>query len=90
MDSVESLILSILDAVTSAVASLLGFLPNPDPFPEILDNLTVTATDGLVVAYSWLDTFFIADVVINMLGLWLLMFPMAWVIMWLWKWIKAR
>lgn len=88
--NVEEIFLGVLDAITSAVATLLGFLPNPDPFPAILDELTLSTSDSIVVAYQWLNTFTYADVILESLSIWFLMFPLAWVIMWLWKWLKAR
>lgn len=90
MMDVADVFLSILRTVSDFITTLLGMLPNPDPFPEILDTLSLTSTDALAVAYYWLDQFFVADAVVTMLGLWFLMFPLAWVIMMLWKWIKAR
>lgn len=87
---VGSIFLSILATVSDSITALLSMLPNPDPFPEILDNMTLTGTESVSVAYYWLDQFFIADAVVTVLGLWFLMFPIAWIIMMLWKWMKAR
>lgn len=87
---IGEIFLDILTVVSDAITTLLGILPNPDPFPEILDNMTITANDSLAVCYYWLDQFFIADAVITVLGTWFLMFPLAWIIMMLWKWVKAR
>lgn len=87
---VGSIFLSILATVSDSITALLSMLPNPDPFPEILDNMTLTGTEAVSVAYYWLDQFFIADAVVTVLGLWFLMFPIAWIIMMLWKWMKAR
>lgn len=87
---VAGIFLAILATVSDFITTLLGMLPNPDPFPEILDTIELSSSDSLVVAYYWLDQFFIADAVITMLGLWFLMFPIAWIIMLLWKWVKAR
>lgn len=87
---IAAFLLQILRVVSDTISVLLGMLPNPDPFPAILDGIQLQSNDALVVAYYWLDQFFMADVVIRVLGLWFLMFPLAWVIMMLWKWIKAR
>lgn len=82
--------LDILGAISEMIGSLLGMLPNPDPFPQILEQLELAGTDSVYVAYYWLDQFFIGDVVVTCLGLWFGMFPIAWIIMMLWKWMKAR
>lgn len=90
MDSVGEVFLAILGTVSDFISALLGMLPNPDPFPAILDDVAVQSGDALTVAYYWLDQFFIADAVITVLGGWFVMFPLAWIIMMLWKWVKAR
>lgn len=87
---IGAIFLDILGTVSDFITTLLGILPNPDPFPQILDELQLTSSDSLTIAYYWLDQFVIADAVITMLGLWFLMFPLAWIILMLWKWVKAR
>lgn len=90
MMDIGSLFIQVLAVISDTISSLLGFLPNPDPFPEILDGLQISASDSFAVAYYWLDQFIIADAVITCIGTWILMFPLAWIIMMLWKWVKAR
>lgn len=87
---IGQIFLDILTVVSNAITTLLGMLPNPDPFPAIIESLEFGATDAVTVAYYWIDQFIIADAVISMLGTWFVMFPIAWIIMMLWKWIKAR
>lgn len=95
MDSVQEILLSILAVVSDAITSLVGLLPNPDPFPQIIEQYAESGSwNGLEeivpVVWYWLDSFFVADAVLSMLSLWFLMFPIAWIIMLLWKWLKAR
>ena len=87
---IGEIFLSILEVISDVITSFLSLLPNPDPFPDILDGLTLNGNDAVSIAYYWLDQFFYADAVVTTLGLWFLMFPLAWIIMMLWKWIKAR
>lgn len=87
---IGEIFLSIMETVSNSITALLSILPNPDPFPEILDDLSLTGNEAISIAYYWLDQFFIADAVVTVLGLWFLMFPIAWIIMMLWKWMKAR
>lgn len=89
-DFLVQLLSVILDALTNVIGTLVGLLPNPDPFPEILDELTIQSNDAVVVAYYWLDSFFIADAVITSLTAWIALFPIAWLIMTLWHWAKVR
>lgn len=89
-NAIAQIFLQILRVVSDSISALLGMLPNPDPFPTILDSLSLDSGNSLVVAYYWLDQFFMADVIVTMIGLWFVMFPLAWIIMMLWKWVNAR
>lgn len=80
----------IVDWVYEVVSQLLSILPNPDPFPEIIDGMTIDAESMYTVAYFWMDQFIDMDAVIVMFGSWFMMFPFAWVIMWLWKVMRVR
>lgn len=91
---IGEIFLGILETVSNVITKFLSILPNPDPFPGILDNIEQQNLLGdnsmFAIAYYWLDSFFIADAIITMISLWFLMFPIAWIIMMLWKWLKAR
>ena len=87
---IGAIFLQILTVVSNSITSLLSILPNPDPFPTIIESLELSGSEPVSVAYYWLDQFFYADAVISVLGTWFLMFPIAWIIMMLWKWLKAR
>lgn len=87
---IGTIFLSILATISESITALLSILPNPDPFPEIIQDLELAGTEPVSVAYYWLDQFFYADAVVSVLGTWFLMFPIAWIIMMLWKWMKAR
>lgn len=82
--------LVILEVVSNSITTLLGMLPNPDPFPEIIANVDFNAENGALFAGYWLDQFFDATFIIGITVSWLFMFPIAWIIMMLWKWLKAR
>ena len=91
----QDLFLSILTVISETITALVGMLPNPDPFPQTIADFQQSYVSGglsdmFPVAYYWLDSFFIADAVITMLIAWFYMFPIAWIILMLWKWLKAR
>ena len=86
----EEWFLQILEVVTNAITSLLGMLPNPDPFPGIIADMNFDATDSFRVAWYWLDTFIDMEIFLNVMTMWFSMFALAWIIQMLWKWIKAR
>lgn len=87
---VEDVILAILGFVANAVGWLLGLLPNPDPFPEVLDELSITGSEPWAVAWYWLSQFVDVPFAFEMLALFFTVFAVGWLIMMLWKWIKAR
>lgn len=92
---IGSIFLEILTVVSDSITALLSLLPNPDPFPEMMESFETmiieeSYPDMFPIAYYWLDSFFIADAVLTCLAGWFVMFPIAWVIMMLWKWMNAR
>lgn len=87
---IGAIFLGILKTVSDTITGFLSYLPNPDPFPEIIEDLSLTGSEPISIAYYWIDQFFYADAVVSALGTWFIMFPIAWIIMMLLKWIKAR
>lgn len=57
MGDMGQLFLQILAVVSNSISELLGMLPNPDPFPEIIAEMEFNAESGFVVTYYWLDQF---------------------------------
>ena len=87
---IGEIFLSILQVVSDSITALLSILPNPDPFPDILENLELETSNAGVVAYYWLNQFVDVPGVTYILATWFTMFGIAWVIMMLWKWMNAR
>lgn len=81
--------LSILDLILGPVSQLIHFL-NPCPFPHIIDSLTFSPNDPMVRAWGWISAFVDVPFLITITETFLLVFGVAWGIMLLWKWIKAR
>ena len=87
---IGQIFLDILTVVSDSITELLGMLPNPDPFPEILEDMDLSSDDAGVQAYFWLNQFVDIPAVVAILAAWFTMFAIGWIIMMLWKWIKAR
>lgn len=83
-------LLALLNMANDFIYSLLGLLPNPDPFPGIFSDLTVDVSDVYRVAWYWLDSVFEMEMLLSVLTMWFEMFALGWVILMLWKWIKMR
>lgn len=82
--------LSILQVVSDAVTQLVSLLPNPDPFPEIINSIDFDAAGSGLMAIWWADQFIDMEFITQLTLSWLFMFPIAWVIMMIWKWLRAR
>lgn len=89
-DVVYDFFIAVLNGFIDVVAALLDVLPNPDPFPAMIDDLVVQGGDVVAVAYYWLDAFFVADAVVQIFTAWFALFALAWVIQWLWRLIRVR
>lgn len=72
------------------IYTLLGMIPNPDPFPGIIADMNIDISDGYRVAWYWLDAVCDMELVANIISYYFVMFPLAWFIMMLWKWAKMR
>lgn len=86
----QEFFLMILQVVSDSISALLGMLPNPDPFPELMSNYTFDLGDFGRVAWYWLDSVFDLEISLSLLTAWFEMFAIAWIIQMLWKWMKAR
>lgn len=81
--------LSILDVILGAVSQLIAWL-NPCPFPEIINGITFNPSDPVVRAWGWISAFVDVPFLITITESFLIVFGVAWGIMLLWKWVKAR
>lgn len=87
---IGAIFLQILQVVSDAITNLVGMLPNPDPFPEIINSLEIDTGDNATTAFYWLNQFVDLPLITSVLAAYFTMFALAWVIMMLWKWLKAR
>lgn len=78
MEQLQYFFTSIGDAINGALQAIVGFLnvviaalPNPDPFPTIIDSLDPDTAANLAFGYFWIDSFFGIDVCILILNLWI-------------------
>lgn len=86
---VQRMIIAALNAVNDGISSLVGLLPNPDPFDELLAVGNLTGDPAAVLAFYWLNQFFDVSAIVAVIMTWLGMFALAWLIMMLWRWAKA-
>lgn len=87
---VSAIFIQILTVVSDAITSLVGMLPNPDPFPEIINDLEIDTSDNATIAFYWLNQFVDIPLITNVLAAYFTMFAIGWIIMMIWKWLKAR
>lgn len=84
-----SVFLDILEGIAGFFNAVFG-LVNPDPFPEIIEDMTFDASSPVVQAWTWINNFIDVSTLLLIFQAWLEMFLLAWAIMLLWRWIKAR
>lgn len=89
-DTFYEILLNLFAALNDYVYTLLGMIPNPDPFPGIISGMDIEITDGYRVAWYWLDAVFDMEILLSVIGAWFTMFAIGWIIMMLWKWAKMR
>lgn len=87
---IGKIFLDILTVISDTITTLLGMLPNPDPFPAIINNLRIEASNPFAIACFWLDQFLDLSLIISFLEAFFSMFAIGWIILMLWKWLKAR
>lgn len=83
-------LLDVLTTIVSIISALVGVLPNPDPFPAMLDDMERGGNEALTVAVYWLGQFVDIPGCVAAVESFFLMFALAWLIMTIWKWAKAR
>lgn len=47
----------VLQVIADFINLIIDVLPNPDPFPDIIENMSVSTTADIGFAYYWLDAF---------------------------------
>ena len=60
----------VLQVITDFINLIIDVVPNPDPFPEIIENLPESATANMGFAWYWIDTFCGVQVCTNILAAW--------------------
>lgn len=98
MDFVYSQIVQILQmalvAIINGLATFVGtigrILPNPDPFPEIIENLTFGGGDAAPIAFYWLNKFVDITTVTYVIVTWFVIFGLGWIYQFLWNLIKVK
>lgn len=63
----------VLQVITDFVNLVIEMLPNPDPFPEIIENLPDSTTADMGFAFYWADSFFGIDVCTTIISAWVAM-----------------
>lgn len=84
------LLVSGINCVADGVSTLAGYLPNPDPFPGILDGLTLGQDTPGQTAFYFINQFVDVATILGIFLAWIPMFATAWIIQMLWNWAKAK
>lgn len=60
----------VLQVIADFINLIISIIPNPDPFPEMIDNLGGSTAADLGFARYWLDAFIGIDAAVIMLSAW--------------------
>lgn len=60
----------VLQVVADFINLIISVLPNPDPFPEMIEQMGGATAADLGFARYWLDAFIGIDVAVGMLAAW--------------------
>lgn len=76
----------VSQAFTDSINALYSLIPNPDPFPAIIDNLDTSGNADIVGFVTfWLDTAYDIEFIQEMFGYWAEMMVVSVGIMVVWK-----
>lgn len=60
----------VLQVIADFINLIINVLPNPDPFPEMIEGMGGNTAADLGFARYWLDAFIGVDVAVGMLAAW--------------------
>lgn len=77
MDALQYVATSLGDLVNGVMQTIVSFLnvvieaiPNPDPFPQIIQNMDASTAGNMGFAFYWLDAFFGVNTCVSILAAW--------------------
>lgn len=70
VQALGSAVNGVLQVITDFINLIIGILPNPDPFPAIIEGLDVGNVSGAGMAYYWLDAAVGVEFAVGVIGSW--------------------
>lgn len=89
-DIIGHVIVDFINLLASVIQPVAAILPNPDPFPTIIDSLSIDGGSPGAIAYFYLNQFIDLNFIFGVMVTWFTMFGMAWLIQMLWNWAKLK
>lgn len=90
MQLVQYFIVAVLDILADLVSALAGVLPNPDPFPDMLDDIALEEGSYFSSVFYVVNQFFDITAIVGIFTSWFTIFAMAWIIQMLWNMGKMK
>lgn len=87
---IEMFIVGVINTVADYVNQITGSLPNPDPFPDLIDNLVIQDDSLGSMAFWYANQFIDIGFIVTVLTAWFPMFALAWILQMLWSWAKLK
>lgn len=70
VQALGSAVNGVLQVIADFINLIISVLPNPDPFPAIVEELDVSNVGGVGMAHYWLDAFVGVDFAVGVIGAW--------------------
>lgn len=87
---VEVGIVSIINALTGLCDAVGSTVPNPDPFPPLIENLYIDDGSPGAMAFFYVNQFIDVTAILTMIYAWLVMFAMGWIFQMIWNLAKMK
>lgn len=87
---VEMAIVSFINAIADFVNAVANAVPNPDPFPAVIENLVIDDGSIGAQAFFFINQFVDIGTIVGIFAAWFPMFAMAWIFQLLWTIGKAK
>lgn len=88
--AVEMAIVAFINAVADFVSAIANYVPNPDPFPELIENMVIDDGSIGAQAFYFINQFVDVGTIVGIFLAWFPMFALAWVFQLMWTLMKAK
>lgn len=90
VQALQMALVAFINGLAAVVGTIGRILPNPDPFPQIIEGLNFGGNESSAIAFYWLNQFVDVTTVSYVLITWFVIFSLGWVYQFVWNLIKVK